>query len=52
MEFRSIFIANPAQLFVRRGQLVIRQEGERELPLLSKEETAQEILNELFAETE
>lgn len=31
---------------------LIRQEGERELPLLSKEETAQEILNELFAETE
>ena len=33
MEFRSVFIANPAQLSVRRGQLVIRQEGEYTLPM-------------------
>ena len=33
MEFRSIFIANPAQLSVRRGQLVIRQEGEISVPM-------------------
>ena len=33
MEFRSVFIANPAQLSVRRRQLVIRQEGEYTLPM-------------------
>ena len=33
MEFRSIFVANPAQLSVRRNQLVIRQEKESTVPL-------------------
>jgi len=33
MEFRSVFVSNPAQLSVRRGQLVIRQEEERSVPM-------------------
>ena len=33
MEFRSVFISNPAQLSVRRGQLVIRQEQEVSIPM-------------------
>jgi len=33
MEFRSIFIANPAQLSVRQEQLVIRQEREITVPM-------------------
>ena len=33
MEFRSIFIANPAQLSVRREQLVIRQIQEITVPM-------------------
>lgn len=33
MEFRSIFISNPAQLSLRRGQLVIRQEEELTVPM-------------------
>lgn len=33
MEFRSIFIANPAHLFVRQNQLVIRQEQEVYVPM-------------------
>ncbi len=33
MEFRSIFVANPAQLSVRRNQLVIRQEKEVTVPM-------------------
>lgn len=33
MEFRSVFISNPAQLSVRKGQLVIRQEKEITLPM-------------------
>ena len=33
MEFRSVFISNPAQLSVRRNQLVIRQEREVTLPM-------------------
>lgn len=33
MEFRSIFIANPAQLSCRREQLVIRQEQEVTIPM-------------------
>lgn len=33
MEFRSVFISNPAQLSVRRGQLVIRQEEEVTIPM-------------------
>lgn len=33
MEFRSIFIANPAQLSVRREQLIIRQEQENSIPM-------------------
>lgn len=33
MEFRSVFVSNPAQLSVRRGQLVIRQEEERSVPI-------------------
>lgn len=33
MEFRSVFVSNPAQLSVRRGQLVIRQEEEVSIPM-------------------
>ena len=33
MEFRAIFISNPAHLSVRRGQLVIRQEREITIPM-------------------
>lgn len=33
MEFRTIFIANPAHLSVRRNQLVIRQEQEITVPM-------------------
>lgn len=33
MEFRSIFIANPAHLFARQNQLVIRQEQEVSVPM-------------------
>lgn len=33
MEFRSIFIANPARLLVRRDQLVIQQEQEVTIPM-------------------
>lgn len=33
MEFRSVFVSNPAQLSVYRGQLVIRQEEERSVPM-------------------
>ncbi|HCO62833.1 MAG TPA: type II CRISPR-associated endonuclease Cas1, partial [Clostridiales bacterium] len=34
MEFHTIFLANPAHLSLRRGQLVIRQEaGERTFPI-------------------
>lgn len=33
MEFRCIFVSNPAQLSVRQGQLVIRQEQEVTVPM-------------------
>lgn len=33
MEFRSVFVSNPAQLSARRGQLVIRQEEEVSIPM-------------------
>ena len=33
MEFRSVFVSNPAQLSVRRGQLVIRQGEETTIPM-------------------
>lgn len=33
MEFHSIFISNPAHLFLRNKQLVIRQDRERTVPL-------------------
>ncbi len=33
MEFRGIFVANPAQLSLRRNQLVIRQEREVTVPM-------------------
>lgn len=33
MEFRSIFISNPAHLSARRSQLVIRQEQEITVPM-------------------
>ena len=33
MEFRSVYIARPAQLSARRGQLVIRQEQEVAVPM-------------------
>lgn len=33
MEFRSIFISNPAQLSVRKGQLIIRQDEEVSIPM-------------------
>ena len=33
MEFRSVFISNPARLSVRLGQLVIRQERELTVPM-------------------
>lgn len=33
MEFRSVFVSNPAQLSVRKGQLVIRQEEEFSIPM-------------------
>lgn len=33
MEFRSVFIANPARLLVRRDQLVIQQEQEVTIPM-------------------
>lgn len=33
MEFRSVFIANPAQVSARRGQLIIRQEEEISIPM-------------------
>lgn len=33
MEFRTIFIANPAQLSTRREQLIIRQKQETTVPM-------------------
>lgn len=33
MEFRNIFISNPARLYVQRNQLVIEQERKTEVPL-------------------
>lgn len=33
MEFRSVFISNPAQLSVRKGQLIVRQDMEISIPM-------------------
>ncbi len=33
MEFRSVFISNPAQLSARKGQLVVRQDKEITIPM-------------------